>query len=322
MIHELCRDDLAVAQLHAVAPQLFVDDGELVAFADVLNEVDVPLENAGHVHRAFDRRCRRPCRLRTASFESRRGRPSCGCRLSRSRSFAAKPDSSPGDRQQLDVVELAAQREHLAVSCERSRVGRPASADSALRSTSGSATIAARSVRLKPLRRNRTSSVSPRFTSKSEGDSGRLRRARRIGVATRSRGRREHRAQSAAARPQRRRRSSRLAHPPCCDQAASSGSRARAKRDQPRSIQRGADAGEAIVAKAEPLHVTRTAPSGSAWEKLRSCLYSRGGSPLLPLRFKPAQFRDGDVQRRLAVLGPRLQGRVNLIEAGESVLHG
>src|SRR5688572_9067540 len=37
LVHELRRDNLAVAQLHSVAPKLFVDDGERVSLADVLN---------------------------------------------------------------------------------------------------------------------------------------------------------------------------------------------------------------------------------------------------------------------------------------------
>src|SRR5262249_5693208 len=50
LINEFSRYDVAVAELDAVAPQLFVDDGELIAFTHVLNEVDVPLEDPRHVH--------------------------------------------------------------------------------------------------------------------------------------------------------------------------------------------------------------------------------------------------------------------------------
>ena len=54
---------------------------------------------------------------------------------------------------------------------------------------SGSATIAARSVRLRPLRRNRTSSVSPRLTSRSRMMPGELDRFDRFGRRRRVDGR-------------------------------------------------------------------------------------------------------------------------------------
>ena len=50
LVDEFRGDDVAVTQLHAVAPQLFVDHREFVAFANVLHEVDVPLEDARHCH--------------------------------------------------------------------------------------------------------------------------------------------------------------------------------------------------------------------------------------------------------------------------------
>src|SRR6185436_6045548 len=50
LVDELRRDDLAVAQFHAVAPEFLIDDRERIAFAGVLNEVDVPFEDARHVH--------------------------------------------------------------------------------------------------------------------------------------------------------------------------------------------------------------------------------------------------------------------------------
>src|SRR5262245_768829 len=33
LVHELCRDDLAVAQFDSVAPELLINDGELVAYS-------------------------------------------------------------------------------------------------------------------------------------------------------------------------------------------------------------------------------------------------------------------------------------------------
>ena len=55
--------DVPVAELDAVAPKLLVDDGELVTFPDVLNEIDVPFEYAGHVHDEAIRQIRRGPRL-------------------------------------------------------------------------------------------------------------------------------------------------------------------------------------------------------------------------------------------------------------------
>jgi len=50
-INEFRCNDFAVAELDTVAPEFLVYDGELVADSDVLNEVDVPLKDSGHVHR-------------------------------------------------------------------------------------------------------------------------------------------------------------------------------------------------------------------------------------------------------------------------------
>src|SRR5215203_3037514 len=51
LIHEFRCDDVAVAQFDSVAPELFVDDVEGIAVTDILDEVDVVFEDAGHVHR-------------------------------------------------------------------------------------------------------------------------------------------------------------------------------------------------------------------------------------------------------------------------------
>src|SRR4029078_9648990 len=58
LVHELGRDDLAVAQLDAVPPDLLVENGELIAVANVLNEIDVPLEDAREVHDELVRHAR------------------------------------------------------------------------------------------------------------------------------------------------------------------------------------------------------------------------------------------------------------------------
>src|SRR5690606_26211480 len=49
-IDELGGENAAVGDLLAVTPELLVDDPELVAFADVEREVDVPAKDAGDVH--------------------------------------------------------------------------------------------------------------------------------------------------------------------------------------------------------------------------------------------------------------------------------
>ena len=115
LVHELGCDDLAVAQLHAVAPDLFVDDRELVALAHVLNEVDVPLEDARHVHRDLVGHARRD-----AGFEQRRldhavsaARANVEPPLERRR---LESRGCARDGQDLHVVELAAQRQDLTVA--------------------------------------------------------------------------------------------------------------------------------------------------------------------------------------------------------------
>jgi hypothetical protein len=114
LIDELGGHDLAVAKLDSVAPQLFVDDGELVAFTHVLNEVDVPLEDASHVHRRSigHPRCGARFEQRAVDTTVRAGGTDVDGAFDR-RGFEAP--IAAGDRKELDVVDLAAERNDLPV---------------------------------------------------------------------------------------------------------------------------------------------------------------------------------------------------------------
>src|SRR5262249_20116716 len=106
LVHELGRDDLAIAEFDAVPPDLLVEDRELIALAHVLNELDVPFEDAREVHHELVRHAGLH-----SGFEQRRTNDAVRANwthlelaLERAR---LEPGLLAGDREHADVVELA-----------------------------------------------------------------------------------------------------------------------------------------------------------------------------------------------------------------------
>ncbi len=112
LVHELGRDDVAVAQLDAVPPDLLVYHGELIAFAHVLNEIDIPFEDAREIHDELVRHAGLNAGLeqRRADHAVRADRAHLELALERGR---LEPGGVTSDREDTDVVELTPQRQDL-----------------------------------------------------------------------------------------------------------------------------------------------------------------------------------------------------------------